>query len=208
MRIDVISVFPEVFEPYLGVSMLGRAREAKLWELHAHDLREWTHDNHRTVDDAPYGGGPGMVMKPEPVYEALDAVVSARRATPRDRPRADGQTASPRPTLGASLARTRLILVSGRYEGLDERILDRADEVISIGDYVLTGGELPAMVIIDAVVRLLPGVLGHEESSADESFADSLVGVSSVHASSGLRGSRGPGGPPERRPCPYRSVST
>ena len=174
MRIDVISVFPEVFEPYLGVSMLGRALDARLWEFHAHDLREWTHDNHRTVDDAPYGGGPGMVMKPEPVYEALDAVSALAEPphvivlAPTGRPftQADAHRLS---------RQGRLILVSGRYEGLDERILDRADEVISIGDYVLTGGELPAMVLIDAVVRLLPGVLGHDQSSADESFAESLL---------------------------------
>jgi tRNA (guanine37-N1)-methyltransferase len=175
MRIDVISVFPEVFEPYLGVSMLGRALEAGVWEFRPHDLRDWTHDNHRTVDDAPYGGGPGMVMKPEPVFEALDAVAGLG-ASP-------GHVVVLAPTgkpFSQDDARRlsqmdRLILVSGRYEGLDERILDRADEVISIGDYVLTGGELPAMVVIDAVVRLLPGVLGHELSSADESFADSLL---------------------------------
>jgi tRNA (guanine37-N1)-methyltransferase len=175
MRIDTISVFPEVFGPYLRVSMLGRALDSGLWEFHAHDLRDWTHDAHRSVDDTPYGGGPGMVMKPEPVFEAIDAVGSMHDTagrvvvlspTGRRFTQAEARRLSEEP---------RLMLVCGRYEGLDQRILDRADEVLSIGDYVLTGGELPAMVVIDAVVRLLPGVLGHELSSAEESFADSLL---------------------------------
>ena len=175
MRVDIISVFPEVFEGYLGVSLLGRAQVAGVWELHSHDLRDWTHDNHRTVDDTPYGGGPGMIMKPEPVSEALKAVKAMASApthvivlAPTGKPfkQADARRLS---------AMDRIVLIAGRYEGLDERILDSADEVISIGDYVLTGGELPVMVVIDAVVRLLPGVLGHDDSAADESFADSLL---------------------------------
>jgi len=175
MRVDVISVFPEVFEPYLGVSLLGRAKESGLWELHSHDLREWTHDNHRTVDDTPYGGGPGMIMKPEPVFEALSAIEAMSPSPTHVIVLAPTGTPLDQATAKRLATMERIVLVAGRYEGLDERILERADEVISIGDYVLTGGELPAMVLIDATVRLLPGVLGDDESAEDESFADSLL---------------------------------
>jgi tRNA (guanine37-N1)-methyltransferase len=175
VRVDVISVFPEVFEPYLTVSMLGRALESSSWEFVSHDLRDWTHDNHRTVDDAPYGGGPGMVMKPEPIYEALADVEALAASEPHVVVMAPVGTPFTQADARRLAEKHRLVIVAGRYEGLDERILERADDVISIGDYVLTGGELPAMVIIDAVIRLLPGVLGHEHSASDESFADSLL---------------------------------
>jgi tRNA (guanine37-N1)-methyltransferase len=164
-----------MFEGPMSASMIGVARERGALDLHVHDLREWTHDRHRTTDDYPYGGGPGMVMKPEPISEALDTIDSyAPEAsytiflTPAGRrfDQALAQTLAEKP---------RLTFVCGRYEGFDERVLSRADLELSIGDYVLTGGELPAMVVIDAIIRLLPGVLGHEDSPVEESFSEGLL---------------------------------
>lgn len=175
VRIDVLSVLPEIFEVPLSTSMIGMARERGVLEIHVHDLRTWTHDRHRTTDDYPYGGGPGMVMKPEPLFEAVRAI----RAL--DERSAHTIILGPR---GATfIQRTaehyarmeRLLLVCGRYEGFDERVYSLADEVVSVGDYVLTGGELPAMVIVDAVTRLLPGVLGHQHSAEEESFTTGLL---------------------------------
>jgi len=175
MIVDVLSIFPDMFEGPMSVSIVGLARERGLLELRCHDLREYTHDRHRSTDDAPYGGGPGMVMKPEPLNEALDAIELLEDEpgyvvffTPAGRPFSQD--------LAMELAdKERLVLVCGRYEGFDERAVMRADLELSIGDYVLTGGELPAMVVIDAVSRQLPGVLGDEESAVDESFADGLL---------------------------------
>ena len=170
MICETLSVFPEVFEPYLGVSVLGRARRAGVFDFVAHDLRDWTHDRHRTVDDAPFGGGQGMLMKPEPLFEAVDDL-SARGTRPHVvffspcGRRFDQRVAE-------RLSRAeRLLFVCGRYEGMDERAYALADEVLSLGDYVLTGGELAALVVIDAVCRLLPGALGDEMSAVDESFS-------------------------------------
>ena len=170
MDVDVISVIPEVFGPYLGASIMGRAQRSGVISFAAHDLRDWTHDRHRTVDDAPFGGGQGMLMKPEPIYEAVEDV-AARGPRPRVvffspcGERFDQRVAE-------RLAQEeRLLLVCGRYEGMDERVYQLADEVLSVGDYVLTGGELAALVVIDAVTRLLPGALGDELSAADESFS-------------------------------------
>jgi len=175
MIVDVITILPEMFESPLNASIVGNARERKLIEVNTHDLRDWTHDRHRSTDDAPYGGGPGMVMKPEPLFEAVEALRTASSQepfvvflTPAGR-RLDQE-------LVFELARhERLLLVCGRYEGFDERALGLADMQVSIGDYVLTGGELPAMVLIDAIARHVPGVLGHEESAADETFSESLL---------------------------------
>ena len=170
MICETLSVFPEVFEPYLGVSVLGRARRAGVFDFVAHELRDWTHDRHRTVDDAPFGGGQGMLMKPEPLFEAVDDL-SARGTRPHVvffspcGRRFDQRVAE-------RLSREeRLLFVCGRYEGMDERAYALADEVLSLGDYVLTGGELAALVVIDAVCRLLPGALGDEMSAVDESFS-------------------------------------
>ena len=170
MICETLSVFPEVFEPYLGVSVLGRARRAGVFEFCAHDLRDWTHDRHRTVDDAPFGGGQGMLMKPGPIYEAVDDL-AARGPRPHvvffsPCGRRFDQRAAER-----LAKKERLLLVCGRYEGIDERAYALADEVLSLGDYVLTGGELAALVVIDAVCRLLPGALGDEMSAVDESFS-------------------------------------
>ncbi len=175
MIVDVITIFPEMFSGTMSTSIVGSARERGLLELRLHDLRDHTSDRHRTTDDYPYGGGPGMVMKPEPLVDAIRAV---RDLEPDEAPVAV-LTPSGR-TFDQEFARSlgsldRLILVCGRYEGIDERVFAHADMTISIGDYVLTGGELPAMVVIDAVARLLPGVLGDEASSEDESFSEGLL---------------------------------
>ncbi|MDR2492108.1 MAG: tRNA (guanosine(37)-N1)-methyltransferase TrmD [Coriobacteriales bacterium] len=174
MRIEAVSVFPQMFEGPMGLSILGRAREAGLFEFVAHDLRHWTHDRHRTTDDEPYGGGQGQLMKVEPVFEALDELL----AVP---PRATVVFFSPhgerfdQPLANELASCERLVLVCGRYEGFDERVYARADRIISLGDYILTGGELAAMCVADAVCRLVPGVLGDELSSVDESFGDGLL---------------------------------
>lgn len=175
MRIDVLTILPDMFEPMLSTSIVGRARTGGALDVATHDLRDWTSDRHRSTDDSPFGGGPGMVMKPEPVYRALDEI-EAMSDLPATVIVLSPQGRRLDQALVRNLAgRRRLVLVCGRYEGFDERILARADMEISLGDYVLTGGELPAMVLIDAVARLQPGVLGHEESAADESFSEGLL---------------------------------
>ncbi|QNN52132.1 tRNA (guanosine(37)-N1)-methyltransferase TrmD [Nocardioides mesophilus] len=185
MRIDVVSIFPDYLAP-LSLSLPGRAQESGLLEVHVHDLRDWTHDRHRTVDDTPYGGGAGMVMKPEPWGEALEAVTGRGAGTTNDA--TDGAdpagpvvvvpTPSGEPFSQAAAAelaqRTHLVFACGRYEGIDQRVVDDARtrwEVreVSIGDYVLNGGEVAALVMIEAVVRLLPGFMGNPESLAEES---------------------------------------
>ena len=174
MRIDVITIFPDYLAP-LDLSLVGKAREQRLLEIHVHDLREHTHDRHRTVDDEPYGGGPGMVMRPEPWGEALDAVLAEHVdpllviPTPSGRPFTQS-------VAGQWAARPGLVIACGRYEGIDARVAeDYAQRIevvpVSIGDYVLAGGEVAALVIIEAVTRLLPGVVGNEESIVDDSFA-------------------------------------
>lgn len=176
MRIDVFTLFPEVMQPYLDSSILGRARQAGLLAVHLHDIRRYTHDRHHTADDVPYGGGGGMVMKPEPLFEAVEFVLGADLAgTPRLLLNPQGSLLTHE--RAAALAdRTRLALLCGRYEGVDERVCRHlATEEISVGDYVLTGGELPALVVIDAVARLLPGVLGDESGAGRDSFADGLL---------------------------------
>lgn len=175
MIVDIITIFPEMFEGPMSASVIGRARDQGLLTLRTHDLRDWTHDRHRTTDDSPYGGGPGMVMKPEPIFEALESVQSLEPTpghvvffTPAGR-RFDQRCAHELAELD------RVVMVCGRYEGFDERVLTLADRELSIGDYVLTGGELPAMVVVDAASRLIPGVLGDCESSVEESFSASLL---------------------------------
>lgn len=175
MRVDIITIFPEMFAEPMSASMLGIAREQGALEFFAHDLRDWTHDRHRTVDDAPYGGGHGMVMKAEIVLNAIDDVTALdpRKpfvifTSPAGRRFDQG--------LATELSQVdRILFVCGRYEGIDERAYAAADLEISIGDYILTGGELAAMVVVDAVTRLLPGVLGHEMSAVDETFSDNLL---------------------------------
>lgn len=171
MRIETLSVFPEVFEPYMSTSIMGRARSKGVFDFEAYDLRDWTHDRHRTVDDAPFGGGAGMLMKVEPLHEAITDIATRGERAPRVvffTPCGEPFTQHVAERLAAC---DRILFVCGRYEGMDERAYDLADERLSIGDYVLTGGELAAMVVSDAIVRLLPGALGNAMGSVDESFS-------------------------------------
>jgi tRNA (guanine37-N1)-methyltransferase len=174
MRLDIVTIFPDYFAP-LDVSLLGKARQRGDVDVHVHDLRGWAHDRHRTVDDTPYGGGPGMVMKPEPWGEALDTVVPAGSAARLVVPTPSGRPFTQEMAV-AYAAEPWLVFACGRYEGIDARVIEEArsrmpvDEV-SIGDYVLAGGESAVLVIIEAVTRLLPGVLGNADSVSDDSFA-------------------------------------
>ena len=172
MKVDVLTLFPAMFAGPLDESIISRARESGRLELAIHDLRDWTHDRHRTVDDEPYGGGPGMVLKPEPIFEAIEALTNDTTQVVMLTPQGEsfGQ-----PKARALSAHEHLLLLCGSYEGFDERIRTRVHHEISIGDYVLTNGALPAMVVIDAVTRLLPGVLGDDASSVEESFSESTL---------------------------------
>lgn len=172
MRIDILTLFPEMFEPVLGASILGRAREGGFASYHIHNIRDWAHNKHDKVDDRPFGGGPGMVLMCQPLYDAVLAV-EAMDSTPAQRIVLSPQGEILRQhTVEQLAARPRLLLIAGHYEGIDERVIEELDPLqLSVGDYVLSGGELPAMVLTDAVVRLLPGVLGHDQSAAQDSFA-------------------------------------
>jgi len=176
VRIDVLTIFPEFFTGPFEASLIGRARETGTLELNVHDLRRWTHDRHRTVDDVPFGGGAGMVMKPDPFFEAVEELFGGVE----QRPRTIVLTPRGRP-LDQALARElaqepQLLLLCGRYEGIDERVHDAiATDEVSIGDYVLAGGEVAACVVVEAVTRLIPGVMGNQASAADESFSDGLL---------------------------------
>jgi tRNA (guanine37-N1)-methyltransferase len=175
MHIDVFTLFPEIFPPYLEASILKRAREADLLKIHLHNIRDYAADKHKMTDDVPYGGGGGMVMKPEPVFSAVESVLGTSLnapvilLTPQGRPLTQA--------VAVEIARhERLALLCGRYEGVDERVRAHlVTDEISIGDYVLTGGELPALVLIDAVARLLPGVLGDPEAASKDSHASGIL---------------------------------
>jgi len=177
MRIDVITGFPKLLEGSLNESIIKRAREKGLAEIVVHDLREYTHDRHKTIDDAPFGGGAGMVLKPEPVFECIEKLQAERHYDNIVYLSADGipytQAIANRLSLN-----TNLLLLCGHYKGIDERIRESLVTLeLSIGDYVLTGGELPALVVIDSIVRLLPGVLNDGESLLDDSFQEGLLGA-------------------------------
>jgi tRNA (guanine37-N1)-methyltransferase len=172
MKIDVLTLFPGMFAGPLDESIIKRARDAGILELGIHNLRDYTHDRHKTVDDKPFGGGPGMLLKPEPIFEAVEHLANAQTRvvllTPAGR------------TFRQQIAREfaacpHLLLICGSYEGFDERVRTLAHDEITIGDFVLTNGALPAMIIVDAVTRLLPGALGDDESSRDESFSHGLL---------------------------------
>ena len=173
MRIDILTLFPEMFEGVLSASMLGRAQASGLIDIRVHNIRDYTDNKHRKADDYPFGGGAGLIMMAQPIYDCMDAVLEGQKArrillTPRGK------------TLNQTIAKKlsgeeRLVLLCGHYEGVDERVMEIIDDEISIGDYVLTGGELPAMVLVDCVSRLIPGVLGSDESAADESFSENLL---------------------------------
>jgi tRNA (guanine37-N1)-methyltransferase len=173
MRIDILTLFPEMFAGPLDESIIKRARERRLVEIHIHDIREHTHDKHRSADDRPFGGGPGMVLRPGPIFECFEAQVPAGThliyMTPQGAPLTHAKVEE-------LAGREAFAVLCGHYEGIDERVRQAlVHEEISIGDYVLTGGELPAMVLVDAVVRLLPGALGHPASAHQESFSDGLL---------------------------------
>ena len=205
MQFNIITIFPRIFDSYFNESILARARKEKLIEINVHDLRDYTSDKHKTVDDAPYGGGAGMVLKVEPIYKALKKIIGKsnlkyfRKGTKSGSCSFSSQSSAERLRRGDNSDKNnktkvillsakgkkfdqamakrfskldKLVLICGRYEGVDERVAGNlADEEISVGDYVLTGGEIPAMVIIDSVSRLIKGVVGNEESVKDESFS-------------------------------------
>jgi len=172
MKVEVLTLFPAMFAGPLDESILRRAQESGRLELVIHNLRDWTHDRHRKVDDEPYGGGPGMVLKPEPIFEAIEELkgesTQVIMMTPQGEP---FKQAKARELAGHE----HLLLLCGSYEGFDERVRTWVHHELSIGDYVLTNGGLPAMVVIDAITRLLPGVLGDDESSAEESFSGNTL---------------------------------
>ncbi|HUJ30092.1 MAG TPA: tRNA (guanosine(37)-N1)-methyltransferase TrmD [Candidatus Acidoferrum sp.] len=181
MRFDIITIFPGFFGGPLDYGIVRRAREAGLVETHVHDLRDFTHDRHRTVDDRPFGGGEGMVMKPEPLFEAVESLLGphddgARKDAPSERTAIVLLSAAGKLFRQEAARRfaqlDRIVLLCGRYEGVDERVAEHlATDEISIGDFVLSGGELPAVMVLDAVVRLIPGALGNEDSAVNESFS-------------------------------------
>jgi tRNA (guanine37-N1)-methyltransferase len=187
MRIDIVTLFPEICRTPLNESMMKRAQENGALELHIHNLRDWTTDRHHVVDDAPFGGGQGMVMKAEPVFKAVEELkektLNAQRPTPNvqlQRPKVILMSPAGRrfdQKLGNQLSNeSHLIIVCGHYEGVDHRVVEHLiDEEISIGDYVLTNGAIAAVVLVDAIVRLIPGVLGDEQSALDDSFREGLL---------------------------------
>lgn len=173
MRIDIITIFPEMFREVFGFGIVRRAREGNLVNVHVHDLRDFTTDKHRSTDDAPYGGGPGMVMKVEPLVSAVETIATDDSRVVLLSPR--GAPFSQDKVKELSTVE-QLVLVAGRYEGVDERFVAAAGaEEISIGDYVLSGGEIPAMVVVDALVRLLPGAISDPESAEQDSFSHGVL---------------------------------
>jgi len=183
MKIDILTLFPGMFDALVSHSMVKRAIDKKLVSIKIHDLRDFTHDRHRTCDDRPYGGGPGMLMKPEPIFEAVTKILgrkngSGKKISEKTRviymtPQGDCFDQAKAKKLATV---SRLVFICGHYEGVDQRVIDElVTDEISIGDYILTGGELPAMVVVDSVVRLLKGVLGSEESKEFETFSQNLL---------------------------------
>src|SRR5512140_3798336 len=175
MQFEVFTLLPEVFPPYLQSSILQRAQQRGLIDVRVHNIRDYTHDRHHTTDDTPYGGGGGMVMKPEPVFEAVESVLGVAPACPVILLTPQGRVFNQKIALELA-AQPQIALICGRYEGVDERIREHlVTDEISIGDYVLTGGELPALILIDALARLLPGVLGDPDGAMDDSHASGLL---------------------------------
>ncbi len=180
MRFDIITIFPKIFNSYFSESILMRAQKNRLVEIGVHDLRQWASDKHKTVDDSPYGGGPGMIFKVEPVWKAVQSLSSKLQfKNKKFKRRVILFSAKGKQFTQADARRlakcNQLILICGRYEGVDERVAEHiADEELSVGNFVLTGGEIPAMIVVDAVSRLIPGVLGKKESLDEESFSKRL----------------------------------
>jgi len=192
LRFDIITIFPDMFGPILNESIIKRAQEKKKVAIHVHDLRDYTDDKkHRKVDDRPFGGGPGMVLMAQPLFDAVKAIKAKRKVkviytSPSGKPFSQNHA--------KRLTKVKnLIIICGHYEGIDERVREcLVDEEISVGDYVLTGGEIPAMVLVDAVTRLVPGVLGKEESLLHESFEDNLLEGPQYTRPANFRGKRVP----------------
>lgn len=177
MRIDIVTGLPKLLESPFQESIIRRAQEKGKVELLVHDLREYTHDKHKTIDDTPYGGGAGMILKPEPIFECVEALQAQRKYDEVILLAADGETLTQAMANEMSLKRN-LVLICGHYKGVDERVRTAlATREVSVGDFVLTGGELAAAIIVDAVVRLLPGVLNDAESALNDSFQDDLLGA-------------------------------
>lgn len=176
MRIDILTLFPDMFKAVTETSVFGRAVQTGILDVRTHDIRDYTLDKHRHTDDYPFGGGAGMVMTPQPLFDAFDAVIGDAEKKPRCiymSPQGRTLTHDKAAELSAE---ERIIILCGHYEGVDQRVIDTyIDEEISIGDYVLTGGELPAMVLMDCISRFIPGVLGKSESAQDESFSNGLL---------------------------------
>src|ERR1700733_1703474 len=194
MRFDLITIFPEFFGGPLDYGIVRRAREAKLIETHIHDLRDFTHDRHRTVDDRPFGGGEGMVMKPEPLFEAVESLLGENSPPAPPAETAIILLSAAGKTFTQEMARRfaklqRIVLICGRYEGVDERVAEHlATDEISIGDFVLSGVELPAAMVLDAVTRLIPGALGNEDSVVNESFSSEENEDRAPHVRAGGQG--------------------
>ena len=183
MQFEVFTLLPEVFPPYLESSILQRARQRGLIEVQVHNIRDYTLDKHHTTDDIPYGGGGGMVMKPEPVFDAVESVLGPKPDCPIILLTPQGRVFNQRLAAEFSL-HEKIALICGRYEGVDERIRAHlVTDEISIGDYVLTGGELPALILIDAIARFIPDVLGDPDGAMDNSHASGLARISALHAS-------------------------
>jgi tRNA (guanine37-N1)-methyltransferase len=191
---DIVTIFPAMIEAPLAAGILGRAIDRGVLDVCVRDLRDFTTDRHRVVDDVPYGGGPGMVLKPDPIFRALDAI-EADRGTPltvvMTTPQGRQFTQSEARALSA---RAHIVLLCGRYEGFDDRVRSRVTDELSIGDYVLTGGELPALVILDVVARFVPGVVGDEQSVADDSFSRGLLDFPQFTRPAEIVGGRSRGG--------------
>lgn len=174
MQFDIITIFPDMFAPVLNESMMKRAQKKGKVKIKVHDLRPYSKDNHKKVDDRPFGGGPGMVMTPQPLFDAVKKIKGRRKAHVMLTCPTGTRLSQPRVKKLAKIK--NIIIIAGHYEGVDERVREHlVDESFSVGDYILTGGELPAMVLVDAVTRLIPGVLGKEESLVDESFERNVL---------------------------------
>ncbi|MEY2487669.1 MAG: tRNA (guanine37-N1)-methyltransferase [Verrucomicrobiota bacterium] len=190
MKIDIVTLFPEICRAPLNASMMKRAQENKIVDLKIHNLRDWTTDKHHVVDDAPFGGGPGMVMKPEPIFAAMESLAAGDSfvilMTPQGKPLSQ--------SLAQNLSEKKhLIIVCGHYEGIDHRVVEQlVDLEVSVGDYVLTNGAIAAAVLVDATVRLLPGVLGHEQSASDDSFNTGLLEAPQYTRPADFRGAKVP----------------
>jgi len=174
IKFDIITIFPNVIEEYINTGILRIAQKKGLAEINVHDLRKWTDDKHKTVDDTPYGGGPGMIMKVEPIYKAINELKKKDTIVAITTPK--GEKFVQQKALSLSKVKNlHMIILCGRYEGFDQRIHDNlVDYEFSVGEYVLSGGELPALILVDSVIRLIPGVLGNEQSLEEESFNDNL----------------------------------